>query len=326
MDSIYLAVWSPRMLKLTCSEFDEFEEALYGVQGRYVLKTQQQRDWRLRIVDLDGIAIMVGREGAGTVYNGTGLPDYFNIFLPLSWHEITVVNGNRFDKSTIGWMIPDAMFHIDASRPASWMTIAMSCELVLRWASLHEDEFDESLFRKNLVMHAGGRIAMLICLVRRLFRVESESPEELHAPPAQASARSELLDAVFRLLLPMDNRRVLRTKGYIDHPRVLRVALDLIDAMSNTPLYTEDLCAATGASERTLRNVFKTYLGISPHQYLMGHRLRSIHAALKRAPPGETVTGVCSRFGVWDFGRFAKQYRDYFGVLPSQSLRCEYPR
>lgn len=308
------------MLKLTCGEFDEFEEALYGVQGRYILKSRQQRDWRLRLLDLTGVAVMTGREGAGTVYNGVGLPDYFNIFLPLSGHDATTVGGNRFDKRTVGWMIPGAMFHIDATRPASWMTIAMSCELVLRWAAVHEDEFDPSLLRGNLVVRSSERVATLLWLVRRLFRVELDAPEELHAQAAEASARHELLDAVFALLAPVSSRQVLRSKGYMDYSRILRISLELIDSMSSEPLYTEDLCAATGASERTLRNIFKSHLGISPHQYLMGHRLRLVHAALKRAPPGETVTNVLVRFGVWDFGRFAKQYRDHFGLLPSQAL------
>jgi len=43
-------------------------------------------------------------------------------------------------------------------------------------------------------------------------------------------------------------------------------------------------------------------------------------AAIRRAAPGETLTDICARFGVWDFGRFARQYRECFGVLPSQSL------
>lgn len=314
------------VLTLTCGEFDEFEEALYGVQGRYLLKTRQQRDWRLRIVDLHGVALMAGREGAGTVYNGIGLPNYFNIFLPLSGHEMTTVDGNRFDKRTIGWMVPGAMFHIDATRPASWMTVAMSSELVLRWAALHEEAFDPLLFRKNLVMHSADGIGALVWLVRRLFQAEANTPEELHAEPAEFAARDELLNTLFGILLPIDTRRTLRPKGYMDHSRVLRIALELIESMSDTPLYTEDLCAATGASERTLRNVFRGYLGTSPHQYLMGHRMRVIHTALKRAAPGETVTHICTRFGVWDFGRFAKQYRAYFGTLPSQALGAERKR
>ncbi|MCQ4164620.1 AraC family transcriptional regulator [Tahibacter harae] len=309
------------MLKLTCGEFDEFEEALYGVQGRYVLKSRQQRDWRLRVLDLGGVAVMAGREGAGTVYHGVGLSGYFNLFLPITGHDMTAVDGNRFNRRTVGWMIPGAMFHIDAARPASWMTIAMSCELVLRWAAAHEDEFDASLLKKNLVIRSAAGTTALSWLVRRLFRQELNAPEELHADAAQDAARRELLEAVFALLLPVESRQVLRPKGYVDYARVLRLALELIDSVSHAPLYTEDLCSATGASERTLRNIFNSHLGISPHRYLMGHRLRVIHAALKQAPPGETVTNVCARFGVWDLGRFARQYRDYFGVLPSTALR-----
>lgn len=36
------------MSRLICADFDEFEEALYGVEGHYVLRSRQQRDWRLR--------------------------------------------------------------------------------------------------------------------------------------------------------------------------------------------------------------------------------------------------------------------------------------
>lgn len=54
------------MSRLVCADFDEFEEALYGVEGRYLLRSRQQRDWRLRVVELDGVALMFGREGAGT--------------------------------------------------------------------------------------------------------------------------------------------------------------------------------------------------------------------------------------------------------------------
>ena len=48
------------MGRLICADFDEFEEALYGVEGHYVLRSRQQRDWRLRVVELDGVALMFG--------------------------------------------------------------------------------------------------------------------------------------------------------------------------------------------------------------------------------------------------------------------------
>ncbi|WP_254789285.1 hypothetical protein [Azotobacter beijerinckii] len=182
------------MSRLVCADFDEFEEALYGVQGRYVLRSRQQRDWRLRVVELNGVALMFGREGAGTVYSGVGLPGFFNIFLPLSRHECTVVDGHRSDRRLMGWMVPDAMFHIDASQPATWMTVAMSCERVLRWAKVHEDEFDLSILTRNLVNVAQMDIAPLVWLARRLLRIDRQAPEELHSPAAEHAARTELMD------------------------------------------------------------------------------------------------------------------------------------
>ena len=45
-------------------------------------------------------------------------------------------------------------------------------------------------------------------------------------------------------------------------------------------------------------------------------------AAIRHAGPEDTITHICARFGVWDFGRFASLYRQYFGTLPAQSLKA----
>ena len=312
------------MGRLICADFDEFEEALYGVEGHYVLRSRQQRDWRLRVVELDGVALMFGREGAGTVYSGVGLPGFFNIFLPLSRHECTVLGGQRLDRRLIGWMVPEAMFHIDASQPASWMTVAMSCELVLRWAQQHEDEFDSSILSRNLICRAQQDLAPLVWLALRLLRIDHCAPQELHAPAAESAARNELMALVFRSLLPATPAQ-RGVAAQHSHQQILRRALELLDAMPDTPLHMVDLCLACNTSERTLRNLFTRYLGMSPHRYLMQHRLHAIRRAILRAAPGETITDICARFGVWDFGRFAGFYRRYFGELPSHSLRSRRP-
>ncbi|SDT55855.1 AraC family transcriptional regulator [Pseudomonas prosekii] len=309
------------MVQLICSEFDEFEEALYGVQGRYVLRTRQQRDWQLNVVDLNGVALMSGREGAGTVYTGIGLPGYFNIFVPLTAHESTVVDGHAFNHRRVGWMVPNAMFHINAKSPASWLTVAMSCELVLRWAAIREDEFDFSLLHRNLVSNAQRHLGPLLWLARRLFHIDAHAPQALHTDAAEQAARTEVMGVVFRLLLPVDPVHAAPRHNR-DHKDILRRALELLDTLDIQSVYTEDICQATCASERTVRNVFNEYLGMSPHRYLMIRRLHAIRAAIRHAGPEDTITHICARFGVWDFGRFASLYRQYFGTLPAQSLKA----
>lgn len=307
------------MSQLVCADFDEFQEALYGVQGRYVLRSRQLRDWRLRVVELGDVALMFGREGAGTVYTGVGLPGYFNVFLPLSRHECTVVGGHAMGPQRLGWMVPEAMFHIDASQPASWMTVAISCEQVLAWAQRHEDEFDLTLLAGNLLCQAQRPLAPLVGLALRLLRVDHTAPHVLHAPATERAAANEVMDAVLHSLLPVVPTQ--RAGACEQHQRILQRALALVHGVTDTPLHLADLCKACNTSERTLRNLFTRHLGMSPHRYLMLHRLHVIRSAILNARAGETITDICARYGVWDFGRFAGQYQRQFGELPSQSLR-----
>jgi len=57
-------------------------------------------------------------------------------------------------------------------------------------------------------------------------------------------------------------------------------------------------------------------------RYLNRRALHQVRRALKAANPSvATVTQVASEFGVWELGRFARDYRNLFGELPSETLR-----
>ena len=49
------------MFQLVTSQFEEFEDALRGVQGRFVLRSRKQTDWELRVVDLNGVSLSFGK-------------------------------------------------------------------------------------------------------------------------------------------------------------------------------------------------------------------------------------------------------------------------
>ncbi|MTW09352.1 helix-turn-helix domain-containing protein [Pseudoduganella eburnea] len=307
------------MTQLVCPEFDAFEAALYGVQGKYVLRSRQYRDWRLKMIDLDGAAIMLGKEGASTAYSGTGMPGYFNIFVPLSAQQYTIVNGHAFDADTIGWMSPERMFHIVAERAASWLTVAIAAPLVVRWCQSHADEFDLASLSDNFVCTGRGPVPALRSMIGRILQVERDDSAQLNFPNAAIVVRAELVDKVLRAVLD-GNDRSLRYRIVQRHRWILDRALELLNSMPEGPILVDDLCAATGASERTIRNVFHHYLGMSPHRYLMLYRMHRIRSAILNAGPAATVSEICGRFGVWDFGRFAQLYCHYFGVIPSRTL------
>jgi AraC-like DNA-binding protein len=75
-------------------------------------------------------------------------------------------------------------------------------------------------------------------------------------------------------------------------------------------------------SERTLRNYFQNELGTSPKQYLTALRLTKVRDELKELTIEKgVVEKTARRFGFHHMGQFSKAYKEFFGELPSQTLR-----
>lgn len=106
------------------------------------------------------------------------------------------------------------------------------------------------------------------------------------------------------------------------HRAVGRV-LDYIHAsQSSEPLRIAKLCTVAQVSERTLQNIFRHELGMSPKTYLIGHRLSGVHRQLWNEQHNSgSVTDVANRYGLWHMGQFARDYRKFFGELPSDTLK-----
>jgi transcriptional regulator GlxA family with amidase domain len=97
---------------------------------------------------------------------------------------------------------------------------------------------------------------------------------------------------------------------------------EVLEANPDRTLYVAELCAATGASDRTLRACCQEHLGMSPTRYLWLRRMYLARRALRRADPAmTTVTEIATNCGFWELGRFSVAYRALFGESPSAALR-----
>ena len=76
-------------------------------------------------------------------------------------------------------------------------------------------------------------------------------------------------------------------------------------------------------SERTLRSAFRNVVGLSPNVYVNVIRLNRVRAELEKSSPfSTTVSAVATRGGFFHLGRFSRDYRRFFGELPSETLRA----
>ncbi len=100
-------------------------------------------------------------------------------------------------------------------------------------------------------------------------------------------------------------------------------ALDRIDAEYDRELTLRDLAATAGLSMYHFARLFRQFVGLPPHRYLLGVRLRQ---AAIRLEQGAAVTTACFDTGFGSLSHFITAFRRRFGVTPSATRRgARYP-
>ena len=87
------------------------------------------------------------------------------------------------------------------------------------------------------------------------------------------------------------------------------------------PVTITQLCDIANVSRRTLQYSFETVLGISPLQYLRVSRLNGVRRKLMTSAQQHSIADIAAQWGFWHLSQFAKDYKQLFGELPSQTQK-----
>ena len=155
----------------------------------------------------------------------------------------------------------------------------------------------------------------------RLRRLESGIRDLLiqsETPWSDATEEALLLDALTILLgsdVHHDTHRAWTRR------RSLNRAIDLMSATLEEPVSISEICRQSGASWRTLDRAFNERFGMGPKTYYIRQRLNGVREELLSGSGTETVVNAANRHGFWHMGQFAREYRRFFGELPSHTRR-----
>lgn len=155
----------------------------------------------------------------------------------------------------------------------------------------------------------------------RFLRRELARPGGLATVPVAREQLESLVLTQVLLTVPHDHTDLLRATGTPAPPADVRRAVDLVHEQPDRDLTVAALAAAAGTSARSLQRGFQDLVGMSPTAYVRAVRLDRVHAELLVGEGTASVTEVAVRWGFSHLGRFARQYRDRFGVLPSRTAR-----
>lgn len=143
--------------------------------------------------------------------------------------------------------------------------------------------------------------------------------------PGEQLAMGHLEELLLTGLLraqPSNYSDLLESRPRAAAPATIRRAVTVIEERAAERPTVVAIASASGISIRALQDGFRQYLGTTPRAYLREVRLRHARGELTAADPASTtVTQVAARWGFFQSGRFAVQYRERFGESPAATLR-----
>lgn len=102
----------------------------------------------------------------------------------------------------------------------------------------------------------------------------------------------------------------------------LQPVLSYMENHADQPLTPNDLARVGCMSVRALHATFRDELGVSPMAHLRRIRLDRVRGELLRGTtPNPRIGEVAVRWGFFHPSRFARQYEERFGELPSETAR-----
>lgn len=304
------------------SEADELARAIQGTSLRITPSARASGAWNLLPVALERGFVQFVDEPAATLTFGTIARDIAGFGVALAAPSGYRMNGHAVSGNVFAMFGPGSTHFASSAGPTRWASVSFApVDLGNALGALRGGEPTTigTVFRPVL---ASPQAATTV--VEMLFGAMSAAERDATAfatSQARSTLERALLDAFARAVTSADTTAAT-DRAKLPATRLVRLAEDYLDAHLHTPVYIADLCTVTGASERTLRNAFHNVYGVGPTRYLVYRRLAMARRALKSAQPGDTVTAIATRNGLWDLGRFAADYRSLFGEPPSATLRA----
>ncbi len=306
---------------IATSEPEHFSEALRPNDTNFTLTAGGRFAANYARIDLHRFWMQGAVENLPRIWEGEITSGRHGISFHISPGPSLFVNGSEVSPGEVALHnSSNAVFCHRLSGPTRWGSVSLSRQ---DWA-----EIGIAVAGRDLTPKAGqAKTAAPEHALARLRRLHASAthlaeqvPELITNPDAARGLENELLQAMVDCLAASDVQA--NTAAQRHHSTIMKRFIQALEENVDKPIYLAELCAATNASDRTLRLCCQEYLGVSPKRYLRLRRLHLAQQALqKAAADADSVTNIATQFGFWELGRFAVDYRAMFGETPSMTLR-----
>jgi AraC-like DNA-binding protein len=271
-------------------------------------------------IELHRLRLQRGRESLPRIANAALSADRLALFFLTGKDQAsTRHNGRVLEFGEIATSTAGSTNHHRTDGSCHWATLAITRDDLA--AAAH------TLVGRDLIEGAVTRyfrptlpaMSRLLKLHKNAGELAEGASDTLAQPEPSRALEKALLHTLTVCL--RDTTPVQMSSGTVRHSAIIARFEEILTANYDQPLYLEEICVATGVSERTLRLSCMEHMGMGPVRYLWLRRMHLARRALLSAAPGtKTVTEIATGSGFWELGRFAIEYRALFGEVPSATL------
>ena len=249
-------------------------------------------------------------------------PAYTGIVIPLSWDGRFVMNGEKVCASTIYTPVDDTFFQAYGSNRETVAVALQREEFAATIAALNGiDTGDVQLGGGSIKVPPAAFARFRHSLVSKLKDHINADRRSALPPYAHDLLTRSVVETVTDLYLHAQPAPRSKVRAAAKLGRIVRKAEECFESAQSGPVSLADLCAAAGVSQGTLHNAFMAMCGNSPMAHFKKRRLTDARLALLEPKPNRRlVKSAALDSGLTHLGRFAAEYREFFGESPTTTL------
>lgn len=307
---------SPLSFKETI-DIEEHAGNMSGWKVRYDQISAGQFAGSITELNLTGMQLIRDKSNQAIIKSGESIPDTIMFTLPLApVVENLYCEGHVFNPSNL--LVSNWRNLPEIRTPANLDVICINAA---------QDLLQNALDRQNIILdisdtaHCYGldKISNQDELLNLLKTVMT--PNNTQALLEHEAIRKGIRDTLLQNLLELVNEEEVQYLTSLARKRIVDKARDYVLANINDAPSIVDLCNNVGASRRKLQYCFQETLGINPVTYLRTIRLNSVHRELLMQDGTKQVQNIAAKWGFLHLSRFANDYKQLFGELPSDTLK-----
>lgn len=144
-----------------------------------------------------------------------------------------------------------------------------------------------------------------------------------HQKKQNAQIDMEFVASFIKGLLGLIRSSTIPTEKVSRNKRLelLKNAEQYIKENISEAISVSEIASKFGVSERTLLYAFKNRFEMGPKAFIKSLQLNHVHHTLHGGKDIASISAIARASGFWHLGQFYKDYKKFFGELPSDTLR-----